>query len=140
LCPGHFIMRWLDSLLGLSVKELEWYQMVLRAIIIYVVALTYIRIAGMRSFGTSSAFDVVVTITMGAVLSRTITGHYPFFPCVITALVLALCHRAFAFASFKWHPVQKAIEGEPVLLFTEGVFVKKNSLFTPFTRRILIAH
>jgi uncharacterized membrane protein YcaP (DUF421 family) len=119
-------MEWLDSILGLSAKDLEWYQMVLRAIIVYIVALAYIRIAGMRSFGTNSAFDVVVTITMGAVLSRSITGHYPFFPCLATAAVLALCHRLIAFLNFKVVAVRHAAEGRPVLLYTEGLFLEKN--------------
>ena len=100
--------------------------MVVRAIVVYAVALAYIRIAGMRSFGTSSAFDVVVTITMGAVLSRSITGHYPFFPCLITAAVLALCHRLIAFLNFKVDAVRRAAEGKPVLLFREGLFAEKN--------------
>src|ERR1043165_4767495 len=119
-------MQWLDNILGLSAEELEWYQMVLRAIIVYIVALAYIRVAGMRSFGTSSAFDVVVTITMGAVLSRSITGHYPFFPCLITAAVLALCHRLIAALNFKIDVVRRAALGTPVLLYTEGLFVEKN--------------
>jgi uncharacterized membrane protein YcaP (DUF421 family) len=119
-------MQWLDHILGLNAEELEWYQMVLRAIVAYVAALTYIRIAGMRSFGTSSAFDVVVTITMGAVLSRTITGHYPFFPCLITAFVLAFVHRLIALVSFKSRVVRKLVEGNPVLLFSNGLFVEKN--------------
>src|SRR5690242_16873509 len=119
-------MQWLDNILGLSADELEWYQMVLRAIVVYAVALAYIRIAGMRSFGTSSAFDVVVTITMGAVLSRSITGHYPFFPCLITAAVLALCHRLIAFLNFKVDAVRRTAEGKPVLLFSEGLFVERN--------------
>jgi uncharacterized membrane protein YcaP (DUF421 family) len=119
-------MQGLDNILGLSAEELEWYQMVLRAVIVYVVALAYIRIAGMRSFGTSSAFDVVVTITMGAVLSRSITGHYPFFPCLVTAFALALCHRLIAFLSYKSSKARKVVEGSPVLLFTEGLFIEKH--------------
>ncbi|MEI9918472.1 MAG: DUF421 domain-containing protein [Bacteroidota bacterium] len=119
-------MEWLDKILGLSAHELEWYQMVLRAVIVYAVALVYIRIAGMRSFGTSSAFDVVITITIGGILSRTITGHYPFFPVLLTAFVMALCHRLIALLTFKSDKARIAAEGKPVLLFTEGSFVEKN--------------
>jgi uncharacterized membrane protein YcaP (DUF421 family) len=119
-------MYWLDHILGLGSDELEWYQMICRAILVYLVALTYLRVAGMRSISNSSAFDVVITITMGGILSRAITGHYPFFPIIGTALVMALFHRLIAFLSFKSRAARKLVEGSPVLLFREGFFMEKN--------------
>jgi uncharacterized membrane protein YcaP (DUF421 family) len=119
-------MYWLNNILGLNATELEWHQMVLRAIVVYFVALTYIRVAGMRSISNSSAFDVVITITMGGVLSRAISGHYPFFPTLITAFAMAVCHRIIALISFKFDFARKLVEGKPVLLFNEGLFLEKN--------------
>jgi len=119
-------MEWLDNLLGLNAEDLEWYQMVTRGIIIYFIAMFYIRIAGMRSFGTSSAFDVVITITMGAVLSRAISGHYPLFSCLLTAFALALCHRGIAFLSYRSKRIRQITEGMPVPLYDDGVLVRDN--------------
>jgi len=119
-------MEWLDQILGLSADDLEWYQMALRALVVYFVALLYVRLAGMRSFGTSSAFDVVITITIGAILTRAIAGHYPFFSCLLAAFILAISHRGLAFLSYKSDSIRHVIEGKPVLLFKDGVLLKRN--------------
>jgi len=114
------------DLLGLDAKDLEWYQMFTRAFIVFVTAIAFIRIAGMRSFGTQSAFDVVLSITLGAILSRCITGHYPFFPTLATALFVALLHRIFAWLSFSSKIINKLTEGEPIILYRAGKKNEKN--------------
>jgi uncharacterized membrane protein YcaP (DUF421 family) len=108
------------DLLGLNSEDLEWYQMAIRGVIVFFSALVFIRIAGMRSFGNSSAFDVVLNITIGAILSRCITGHYPFFSCLLTAGILSFCHRITAFATSRIEGIRKAIEGVPINLFENG--------------------
>jgi uncharacterized membrane protein YcaP (DUF421 family) len=122
----------MESILGLHAHELEWYQMAARAIFVFFVALIFIRVAGMRSFGNRSAFDVVLSITIGAILSRCITGHYPFFACLSAAAVLALCHRFTAFAATASENFRKLAEGDPVELFRDGTMkekrVRKHSL------------
>jgi uncharacterized membrane protein YcaP (DUF421 family) len=107
----------MEDLLGLEVKDLEWYQMALRAMLVFFVALIFIRLAGMRSFGNRSAFDVVLNITIGAILGRAIAGHYPFFTCLLAAAVLALCHRLTAFLTTGSAGLRKLIEGESIRLF-----------------------
>jgi uncharacterized membrane protein YcaP (DUF421 family) len=110
----------LEDLLGLTAEELEWYQMALRALLVFFVSLIFIRVAGMRSFGNRSAFDVVLNITIGAVLARAIAGHYPFFTCLLTAAVLALCHRGTALLTSRYELFRKLIEGDPIRLFHGG--------------------
>jgi uncharacterized membrane protein YcaP (DUF421 family) len=108
------------DLLGLGEQNLEWYQMFSRTIVVFITAIAFIRLAGMRTFGTRSSFDVVVSITLGAILSRCITGHYPFFPCLLTAMFLALLHRSVAVLSFNYRSINKIVEGDAVLLYKNG--------------------
>jgi uncharacterized membrane protein YcaP (DUF421 family) len=110
----------MEDLLGLNAEDLEWYQMAVRGVIVFFSALVFIRIAGMRSFGSNSAFDVVLNITIGAILSRCITGHYPFFSCLLTAAILAICHRITAFATSRFEGVRQLIEGMPINLLEDG--------------------
>ena len=114
------------DLLGLAAKDLEWYQMCTRTIIVFFVALIFIRISGMRTFGTQSAFDVVVSLTLGAILSRCITGHYPFFSCLSAAGLLVVLHQVVAFLTYRSNNIRKMTEGEPILLFEEGKKIEKN--------------
>ena len=106
------LMEILNNLLGFGQHDLEWYQAALRAVLMFVIAMITIYIAGIRSFGAKTPFDVVVSITLGAVLSRCITGHYPIFPCVSAAFALALCHRSVAFFTHRFAIVRKVTEGK----------------------------
>jgi len=109
------------DLLGLEEKDLEWYQMMTRTAIVFLTAVAFIRVAGMRTFGTKTPFDVVVSITLGALLSRCITGHYPFFSTLFAAMFLAVFHRLCAWLAYRSKTVQKLMEGDAVLLLRNGV-------------------
>ncbi|MCW3103102.1 MAG: hypothetical protein JWO09_1542 [Bacteroidetes bacterium] len=109
------------DLLGLEEKDLEWYQMMTRTVVVFIAAVAFIRLAGMRTFGTKTPFDVVVSITLGALLSRCITGHYPFFATLLAAMSLAVVHRLCAWLAFRSKIIQKLMEGDSVLLFRNGV-------------------
>lgn len=108
------------DLLGLEEKDLQWYQMFVRTVIVFITAIAFIRVAGMRTFGTKTAFDVVVSITLGALLSRCITGHYPFFPTLATAMFLAAFHRFCAWLAYRSKTMRNLMEGHAVLLFRDG--------------------
>ena len=108
------------DLLGLDAKDLEWYQMFARTLIVFFAALVFIRISGMRTFGTSSAFDVVVSITLGAILGKCIMGHYPFFPGLATAGFFVCLHWLVARISAQSPFIRKLTEGDPILLFSAG--------------------
>src|SRR5258708_2033609 len=116
----------MEELLGLNEQDLLWYQMALRAVIVFIVALIFIRLAGMRSFGSHSAFDIVVSITIGGLLSRCITGHYPFFSTLMAAFVIVICHQAFAYLAMRFDWFRKVTEGERVCLFKNGTIQNKN--------------
>jgi uncharacterized membrane protein YcaP (DUF421 family) len=119
-------MEPISNILGLEQQQdLDWYQMVLRGIIVYIIALVLIRIAGMRAFGTRTPFETVLTITIGAILSRCITGHYPFFSCLAAAATLSVITRLVAFLSYHFDSIRKVTEGDATVLFENGVMHQK---------------
>lgn len=118
----------ITDVLGPDQGEVLWYQMAVRAFSVFLLALGMIRLAGMRSFGTQSAFDVVLSITLGAVLGSSITGEAPFFPCLGAAILLALLHRAVGHWSSRNKLIDHITAGDPVLLFSSGKKFKKNMM------------
>jgi uncharacterized membrane protein YcaP (DUF421 family) len=108
------------DLLGLDAKDLEWYQMFTRTLIVFFSALIFIRISGMRTFGTSSAFDVVISISLGAILGKCIMGHYPFLPGLATAGFFVCLHWLVARISSRNPFIRKLTEGDAVLIFAGG--------------------
>lgn len=101
-------------------------QMGLRAFSIYIIALILIRISGIRTFGKKSAFDNVIVILLGAVLSRTIVGASPYWSTVAASLVLVCLHRLLAWLSLHYHKFGQLIKGKDRVLFSSGNFHKEN--------------
>ena len=108
------------EIFGSDTSDLNALQMMMRAFVTFIIALVLIRVAGIRSFGSKSAFDIVLSITVGAVLSRCITGHYSYWACVSAASVLALLHRLFAMLVLYSKPFSMVIKGKADLLFSSG--------------------
>ncbi|UAY53076.1 DUF421 domain-containing protein [Ferruginibacter albus] len=107
-------------------KDLTIIQMGNRGIIIFLFTLFLIRISGRRSFGIKTPLDNIIVILLGSVLARAIVGASPFIPIIITCLVIVLLHRIFGWAIVRYRPFAKLIEGEKILLFVKGSFIKEN--------------
>ena len=117
----------MDWALGLSVKELNIWQMGLRAVVIYLAALLMVRIAGDRRFiGKFAAFDVIMTVIFGSTLSRAINGTSAFFETIFAAFVLVGMHwliSAIAFHNSKW---ASWLKGQPRVLIESGELHHRN--------------
>jgi uncharacterized membrane protein YcaP (DUF421 family) len=113
--------------LGLDAKEVNLWQMGLRAAVIYITGWIMVRVAGDRRFiGKYAAFDVVLSIIFGSTLSRTINGSAPFFPTIGAGFVLVGMHWLFAGISFHFPVIEKLIKGSSRVLIRNGEINYKN--------------
>jgi uncharacterized membrane protein YcaP (DUF421 family) len=101
-------------------------QMSIRGIIIFFAALLLIRISGRRSFGLHMSLDNIITITLGAIMSRAIVGASPILPILVCCLVIVLVHRALGWIIVRNRKVSDLIEGKKMTLFSDGSFLHKN--------------
>src|ERR1700733_14233582 len=98
-------------------KNLNALQMSCRGIVIFFVALILIRISGRRSFGVRSPLDNIITISLGAIMSRAVVGASDFVPVVVTCFVIVLLHRLVGFFIARSKAFARFTEGEKILLF-----------------------
>lgn len=125
----------LNELFGLHVETLQMHQMCIRGVIAFFVALLYIRIAGVRSLGTQSAFDQLTSLMLGAIMGRSVvSAQQPFFGSLVAVLVIMLLHRLLAWATYKSHWLGKLFKGEAILLIEEGKPVEVNLKKTHTTK------
>jgi len=114
------LTRLLHDLIGHDERPIAWWQMTIRAVVIFMFGIVLIRLAGKRAFGKASAFDIVFAIIIGSNLSRTLTANAPFLPTLAASGALVLLHRALAWAAFHTSWLGYVIKGEPRCLIRDG--------------------
>jgi uncharacterized membrane protein YcaP (DUF421 family) len=107
-------------------KDLTFWQMGCRGLVIFFIAFLLIRISGRRSFGIKTPLDNIIIITLGAVLSRAIVGASAFIPVVFTCLLIVSLHRFLAWLKVHNKKASKVMDGEKILLYMNGAFLQKN--------------
>ncbi len=116
------IRGWLDGLLGLGLesRDLTVLQMGLRAVIVYVVTVLIVRLGKTRFMGRATAFDVILGIMLGSVVSRAVTGNAPLVPTLAAAAVLVAMHWLFSIVALHWHGFGWMVKGRSVVLVRRG--------------------
>ena len=89
--------------LGIDSKEINAAQMGLRAVLVYVVTVLMVRLAKKRFMGRATAFDVILGIMLGSIVSRAVTGNAPFLPALVAAAALLVMHAMFSGIALRRH-------------------------------------
>lgn len=112
----------LDHAIGLHRKpeDIGALQMSLRALIIFAMATTYIRVGSRRFIGRSTSLDVVLGIIFGSVISRAVTGNAPFFPTLTASLTLVALHWILSSIAARHHAFGRFVKGDPSVLIRDG--------------------
>jgi uncharacterized membrane protein YcaP (DUF421 family) len=118
-------MEWIRIIFGEG-KDLDTLQMSCRAVVAFLITLALIRIAGIRTFGKKSAFDNVIIIMLGSILSRVVVGASPFIPTTVACLAFVLVHWVLARISWSNDLVGRWIKGERSCLYSDGRIDRKN--------------
>jgi uncharacterized membrane protein YcaP (DUF421 family) len=101
-------------------NDLSAGQMVLRTILIYGLTLVLVRLGSKRFLSKATAFDVIVAIMLGSVMSRGIEGASPLLPTVIAGAVLVGMHWLLGVLAFHIGWFGPLVKGERVTLIKEG--------------------
>lgn len=112
---------YIETVLGVGEETLTWWQMSIRATVVFLAALIILRLGNPRIFGKNSAFDIVLGIIYGSILSRAITGNSPFWPTLAAGFVLVLLHKLVAVISYySDFGFGDFVKGERVKLVDDG--------------------
>ena len=112
--------QWVETALGLGAESLAWWQMGLRAVLVYPAALAMVRIGEKRFLGRSSAFDVILAIVLGSVLSRAINAGAAFFETLLAGTILVRIHWMFAVMAFRSDSLGTLVKGGARRLVRDG--------------------
>lgn len=114
------VAQMVSTLLGLGADDPSAWQTILRAIVVYGGALLLVRLGEKRFLGKSTAFDMVVAIMLGSVVSRGITGSAPLGVSLVGGATLVAVHWLAAALAFRSDRLGNLLKGTSRLLITEG--------------------
>jgi uncharacterized membrane protein YcaP (DUF421 family) len=111
-----------DSVLGLSLKseQLGYGHMAARALLMYLLLVVIVRSAKKRFLSNATAFDFILTVMIGSVAARAMTGGAPFFPATLAVVVMVLIHWMFSWAGQQWPAFSGLIKGHSTLMIKGG--------------------
>src|SRR6202012_3326838 len=107
-------------------KDLTLLQMSARGVVAFFLALFLIRLSGRRSFGMHMPLDNIISIILGAILSRAVVGASDFVPVIGVCTVIVLLHRIVAWLVAHHKKMSRLVQGEKILLFRDGNFISEN--------------
>jgi uncharacterized membrane protein YcaP (DUF421 family) len=112
-----------DALLGLSAvkaEELSTLQVCLRALVVYLVLIGYVRFAKRRFLSQATGFDAILVIVIGSVASRAISGSAPFVPSLAGTFVLVLVHWVISYITQNSALLGYIVKGKDTVLIRNG--------------------
>jgi uncharacterized membrane protein YcaP (DUF421 family) len=109
-----------------SGEQLNPLQMGVRAAVVFLITLVFIRFGGVRIFRERSGLDVIIMIVMGSVLGRGIVGASPFWSTIAAAFVMIIVHRVLGWLTCKSKLIEILIKGKRHILFENGKVIREN--------------
>ena len=126
-------MEWIENipdLIGTEPASITWWQMTIRAAVVFVFGLLLVRIFGQRAFGRQTVLDIILAIVVGSNLSRTMTASAPLWPTLAATTGLVLLYWVFNHAAARWHRLSWLVKGGVVQLARDGQMDHKAMLRT----------
>ncbi|HSJ23602.1 MAG TPA: YetF domain-containing protein [Longimicrobiales bacterium] len=97
----------------------NWWQAVVRAMIVYAVALVLVRVGEKRALGKNTALDVVVAVMLGSVVSRGITS-VGLAVGLLGGAMLVFLHWLLSVVTFHSDRLGTLLKGSPRVLVKDG--------------------
>lgn len=98
-----------------------WWEMVLRAIIIYFAVFALLRLIGKKQIGESSPFDLVLLLIISEAVSNGLMGEeHSISGAIILAVTLVSLNWFVDLLAFKFKKVETLVEGQACILISNG--------------------
>ncbi|MDB6129328.1 MAG: hypothetical protein JWM04_435 [Verrucomicrobiales bacterium] len=113
----------INTVLGLheQAQDLKFYQISLRAIIMFISILVMLRVSHKRFLAKRNTLDTLLGFLLASMLARTINGSEPFFASIGTGFVVVFVHRFFAWACSRFPSFELLIKSKPSILVESGI-------------------
>ena len=102
-------------------------DLVVRATIVFFVILVVTRAVGRRELSSMEPFDLILLVVIGDLVQQGVTQSDNSVTGAITVIcTMAVLTVATAYLSFRFRRLRPLLEGEPVLVISEGRVLERN--------------
>lgn len=117
-----------------------WWELVVRAIVVYVVLLFLIRLTGKRQIGQFSPYDLVLLLILSnAVQNSMNAGDNSLVGGLIIALTLVTLNYLIGLLTFKNKRIEAFVDGRPQVLIHDGKLFEDVLVNATITRAELMS-
>lgn len=101
--------------------DLPWWELIVRATLVFVVLLIMVRVSGRRTVGQFTSFDLLVVMLLSEAVSNALNGgDNSVGGGLILAATLVLLNMGASWLSSRSKKMAELLDGSPVLLGRHG--------------------
>jgi uncharacterized membrane protein YcaP (DUF421 family) len=102
-------------------------DIVLRAVVAFVVILFLTRIVGRRELSTLEPFDLILLVTIGDLVQQGVTQNdFSLTGMFLAVGTIGLLTVVFSYLPFRFQVLRPVLEGEPIIIVEDGEVVERN--------------
>lgn len=113
-----------ELVLGMGKEPLAWWQMLLRIVLVYASGVLLVRLGKRRFMGQYTAHDMILGVTVGALLANSAGDSDAFFNAILIVFGLGALHSLVTLITYRWKPVEDLIKGKGYTLIENGELQK----------------
>jgi uncharacterized membrane protein YcaP (DUF421 family) len=102
-------------------------DLVIRAVAVFTFIFIVTRLVGRRELSTLEPFDLILLVVMGDLVQQGVTqDDYSVTGALIVISTMALMTVTFSYLNFRFRPLRRVMDGEPVVLLENGRPIERN--------------
>ena len=110
---------------GREAHDLSWWQVALRALVMFAVAIVILRLGSRRFMARSTPLDVLLAFVIGSVLAAGIFGAAGFVQSIAAAATLVALHWILTAVVLRFHGFGRLVKGQPRPLVRGGQLLER---------------
>jgi uncharacterized membrane protein YcaP (DUF421 family) len=110
-------------------------DLVVRAVVLYLLIFLVTRVVGRRELSSLAPFDLILLIVLGDAIQQGLTqDDYSVTGAFIVVITIVLLQVGTSYLSFRVKPLRRVLEGEPIVILQDGQVIDRNLVRERLTR------
>jgi uncharacterized membrane protein YcaP (DUF421 family) len=102
-------------------------DLVLRAVIIYLLVFAFTRALGRRELSTLQPFDFILLVVIGDLIQSGVTqSDMSVTGVIVVVCTIGILQVVLSYLSFRFRRVRPVLQGEPIVLVENGQLIDRN--------------